>query len=294
VSRFALALASLALMAAGSALALKSRASQPPIPLQASIVTRKDSVSLADFLPADVTGEPRSLVSEVALGKAPLPGEHRTFERAEVLRAITPVSGLAGLLEIPVSLEVTRWARRLAPDEIARAINESLSAGPSPSAARLAPEEIELPSEAMVAEAAPQFRIIRAEAAGHSDTRMQLWTVSEPGQPPFWVRVLRPISEFKSLGAMKGAAKVTHSGMAIHGGANSLVETPVVSPDAPLAVKAGAAVEVIVQGRGMRIATSGVALSPGREGQAIRVRTVPAGKILLGVLDEAGKVEINF
>ena len=288
MSRFLLAASALALFAAGSAFAWKARAAESRIALKASIITRNDAVCLADFLPADVIGDPRALASQVPLGRAPLPGEHRTFDRAEVLRAIHPISGLGDLLELPPSLEVTRWARRLAPDEIARAIDESLANGSQSNSAALTPAEVELPPEAMVAEDAPQFCLLRVEAAGRSETRMQLWTVSEPGLPPFWVRVHRPISDFKSLDAGKRPAKYGR------GGLSQLTRAPVVSPDASLVVKAGVPVEVIVQGRGMRIATSGVALSPGREGQSIRVRTLPAGKILLGVLDESGKVEINF
>jgi len=297
VSRFTLALAALALLAAGSALALKSRASAARIPLRASIVTRKDAVSLADFLPEDASGDPRSLASQVALGKSPLPGEHRTFERADVLRAMRTASAadaLADFLEIPSSLEVTRWARRLAPDEIARTINDSLAAVSASIAVRVSPGDIELPSEALVAEDAPQFRIVATEDAGRSETRMRIWTVSEPASPPFWVTVHRPVSDFKSLVASKESARSARATAGANAAAGSLKTTPIVSPDAPLAVKSGATVEVIVQGRGMRIATSAVALGPGREGQSIRVRTVPAGKILLGVLDESGKVEINF
>jgi hypothetical protein len=257
------------------------------VALKDSIVTHKDAVSLNDFLPTEAAENIRELAARVVLGKAPLPGERRTFDREQVLRAMRAEREIVNLVAVPETLEVTRWSRPVTREEIARAIESTYHGGKSGEAAMPSGADITIAAATYVAEDAPKFRILRMEASPNdSRTRLQLWTASEPRTPPFWVSVDRPIESFTVQRQLMNAASTLKANNPISVGATSS-ETPVV-------VKAGTTVEVALEGRGMRIATKGVALNPGREGGVIRVRAAVSGKVLSGTVTNSGTVVIQF
>jgi hypothetical protein len=62
----------------------------------------------------------------------------------------------------------------------------------------------------------------------------------------------------------------------------------------PILVKVGEPVQLLVEGAGMRIATTAIPLTVGREGERIRVRTTLSGKILLGMVVAPQTVKVDY
>ncbi|MGB8835230.1 MAG: flagella basal body P-ring formation protein FlgA, partial [Candidatus Acidiferrales bacterium] len=59
-------------------------------------------------------------------------------------------------------------------------------------------------------------------------------------------------------------------------------------------IRAGQRVELVMQAPGMRISTPVTALERGRAGQKIRVRSIPAGKLLVATVISAQLVEVDY
>jgi hypothetical protein len=62
----------------------------------------------------------------------------------------------------------------------------------------------------------------------------------------------------------------------------------------PILVKAGEPVQLFLEGAGMRISTTAIPLTPGREGERIRVRTTLSGRILLGMVVAPQTVKVDY
>lgn len=266
--------------------AWSTRASER-VRLKASVVVQTEAISLDDFLPSEAAKDIHDLAAHVALGKAPLPGERRILDRDEVLSAMRAERGIEELLAVPEKLEVARWSRQVTREEIAREIESTYPLRNLYGGASLSGTDITIPAVTFVSEEAPKFRILRMEAVPNdSGTRLKIWTVSEPRTPPFWVFVDRPVDDFAALAHLKNASATLDTLQR-----NSKLASGV---EAPVLVKAGATVEISMEGHGMKIATKGVALSPGREGGVIRVRAAVSGKVLSGTVTNSGTVEIQF
>lgn len=62
----------------------------------------------------------------------------------------------------------------------------------------------------------------------------------------------------------------------------------------PILVKAGEPVQLFVESAGMRISTTAIPLTVGREGGRIRVRTTLSGKILVGMVVAPQTVRVDY
>ena len=62
----------------------------------------------------------------------------------------------------------------------------------------------------------------------------------------------------------------------------------------PILVTAGEPVQLFVEGAGMRISTTAIPLTVGREGEHIRVRTTLSGKILVGMVVAQQTVKVDY
>ncbi|MGA2717381.1 MAG: flagella basal body P-ring formation protein FlgA [Candidatus Acidiferrales bacterium] len=62
----------------------------------------------------------------------------------------------------------------------------------------------------------------------------------------------------------------------------------------PILVKAGEPVQLFLEGAGMRIATTAIPLTVGREGEQIRVRSILSGKILVGMVVAPQTVRVDY
>ncbi len=62
----------------------------------------------------------------------------------------------------------------------------------------------------------------------------------------------------------------------------------------PILVKAGEAVQLFLEVAGMRIATTAIPLTVGREGERVRVRTTLSGKILVGMVVAPQTVRVDY
>jgi hypothetical protein len=256
------------------------------------------------------------------LGDAPQAGSHRTFDRADVLQEVRGSAELAALLEIPPSMTITRWSRPLTREEVAVAIRKSLQANDALTGLSLSAGDIKFDSPIAVTEVEPALTVMRLEPrSANAGTHVALWTASEPRTPPFWVIVDKEIDEpltlnrEKLVAGSKAAAKTQivasapeQSNGVMQAGAEKPAAiryltrpaTPSMSPNrAPTAsesplIRVGNPIQLVVQGSGMRITAKATALETGREGQQIRVKCEPAGKVLVARVVAAQLAEIDY
>ncbi|MGB9311238.1 MAG: flagella basal body P-ring formation protein FlgA, partial [Candidatus Acidiferrales bacterium] len=190
----------------------------------------------------------------------------------------------------------------------------AISSGQFPAASPVAPADLGVIPAVLVTEAAPKIEITRVEPGlASAETRVRLWIPSEPRVPPFWIafrgapnvaagRCAPASSSTTAENAARGAA--SNVSRASAAGALDLVrETSAVSADSTSSagnldggalIRAGQRVELVMQAPGMRISTPVTALERGRAGQKIRVRSIPAGKLLVATVISAQLVEVDY
>jgi len=278
-------------------------------------------VTLSDLLPANAPKRMRIGARQIALGEAPLPGERRALKRDFVYRALSASPPLRNLFEIPDEIEVTRWSRLLTGDDVFHAIRETLLSNNFSGADSLTPQDVSFGSSVTVTEQTPALKVTRIEPAlDGRGTRIRLWTISEPRVPPFWVQLNRevdqiksaspkaienpaaiqkteklPTPQFESAGDTRTIAAGSHAEVyKSRRAARTILDQGARASGALLVGRTGETVQLVLQGRDMRITTTAVPLDKGRKGQKIRVRTVPTGKILVVTVVGTDKAEVDY
>ena len=300
------------LLAANSAHAVER------IPLRDAIIVHDHVVTLSDLLPLNVPEPIRLNARQIALGESPLPGERRVLKRDFVLRTLDAAPSMGNSFEIPAVIEVTRWSRLLTREDVFNAIHEALLSNTISSADSLTAEDITFSTPVTVTEQTPTLKVLRIEPVpSGAGMRIRLWTVSEPRVPPFWVCLDRDIGQVRSESAeMSGLRRNTASHPVRKpdhtAGARMVAnvdaserqrigrQEPTIADrltgaldSSPLA-RAGAPIDLVLQGPNMHITTTAIPLEPGRAGQKIRVRAVLTGKILSATVIAANRVEIDY
>jgi Chaperone for flagella basal body P-ring formation len=274
--------------------------------LRSSFVAHADSVLLSDLLPAQVPESLRSAAEKIVVADSPPPGAHRTLDRPEIERALRDAPDLRQSLEIPPAIDITRWSRPLSKAEVFAAVRDAFVSNQIPGAESLSPGSLALSAAISVTEDAPKLRVTRIESSRDgSVTRVRLWTSSEPRTPPFWV-TLAPASDrpaaragTDSLTNAPSSCPEIRSQSVAAPGALREIKIPnqpsrPFSLDSSVLVKVGVPIQLILQGRGMRIATPAVPLDPGRQNQKIRVRASTSGKVLVGTVTSSQTVEVQY
>jgi hypothetical protein len=275
------------------------------VALKSLVAAREEVVRLSDLLPAGAPESVRGRLQKITLGPAPRPGVHRILRRADILPLIAAVPGLQDRLTIPDTVDVTRWSRPVTREELLDPILKSFRANRLEGAGLLAAADLSLAPPVLATEEAPRFEVTRIESAPNSGaTRIHVWIVSEPRVPPFWVTLDREVTMESSLPDKRKSSECT-GGAPCHprrGEGSALAVSlpapsrgPEPTPDFhPILVKAGQPVQLLVQGAGMRIATTAISLAGGREGDRIRVHAALSGKILVGTVVAPQTVEIDY
>ncbi|HXZ11165.1 MAG TPA: flagellar basal body P-ring formation chaperone FlgA [Candidatus Sulfotelmatobacter sp.] len=288
--------------------------------LRDAVEVRRDVVFLADLLPASAPPALLSATLAISLGYAPNPGAQRTFDHAEIERALRDAPGLSEALEIPAAVEVTRWSRQLTGAEVIAAIRRAMILNHFGGAASVELEELAFDAPIRVTEDNPSLRVTRIETAPDgAATHVRLWTASEPRIPPFWVTLRRqldslappcssgPACDQRTPGSSAEIAGAPQNSGVRPAAANTRKAAPGLPPgragatsaratpsDPAVLVQRGKRVQLIVEVNGMRIMASAVPLDLGRQGEKIRVRNVDSGKILVGTVVSAQTVEVQF
>ncbi len=312
----AAALAGLLTFQVGSALA------RDRVTLKSLVVTHEDVVTMSDLLPEGVPDSVHAGLHEIKLGVAPLPGAHRIFRRSEILHRVAAVPA-APLLVIPETVDVTRWSRQVTTRDLLAPILEAVRANHFEGGDSLSVKNLSLSSPVFATEGAPQFQVTRIDSMPQGTTRVHVLITSEPRVPPFWVALDRAIKPQSSTGideetARQAAVSVadrskeheytSSSGANDSGSAAASRELTAPrqrreaaiqshqrsSSNNPILVKAGQPVQLVVQGDGMRIATTAIPLALGREGDRIRVHTILSGKILTATVVAPQTVEVDY
>ena len=293
------------------------------VALRATAVTREEVVSISDLLPAEAPEGMRARAKAITLGDAPLPGAHRTFERALILRSLLAAPELRSTLEIPPAVDVTRWSRPLTGDEVANAIRLSLKGNDLTGADGLSARDVTIDSSIAVTGDPPKLKVTRIEPVpGGTGSRVHLWIASQPRVPPFWVQLDREVDEIsRAVAVSSDAASRTPvrdsnrtreprpvsindpppsaragdiTGWRARSESRVRGMRPPGSLDPVVLIKAGVPVELVVERSGMRIMTAAIPLSVGRKGDQIRVRSELTGKVLVGTVVGAQTVEVNY
>jgi Chaperone for flagella basal body P-ring formation len=284
------------------------------IALERFVVVHGSSMKVSDLLPPQAPPALRTSAQEISLGDAPLPGTHRTFNRAQIARVLAPAPDLRNLLDIPASIDVTRWSRKLTREEVLAAIVETADATRLLAAGDLRAEDLTFASAVTVTEQAPKIEVTRIESLRNgTGTRVRLWTPSEPRLPPFSVALDREIAQSPSAPGAENVALRRHDGrdeaqQAITPAPPSATDArtariqPVMfspssrhAPDTdPIVVKVGQLVRLVAQRTGMRITTSAISIDPGRAGEKIRVHSDLNGKTLVATVIDARTVQIDY
>ena len=284
-------------------------AAQNRIALLANVSVHTDEICLADLLTANAPESLRARAKQISFGRAPAIGAERTLQRSEILRAVP--SNMIPIIAIPQSVIVTRWSRLLTRDEILAAIQKSMDANHAPSDSPFSPSDITFDSPISVTEDTPSLNVVRFEPrADDTGTHVALWTISEPRTPPFWVTIDRnidlapkptPPGETLAAGDRPGkpVQRLTAGKSSASTRPLSAVQISHTAPASPSIseeprIRVGDAIELVVQGNGMRIATKATALESGREGQRIRVKSANAEKVLVAKIVGEEAAEIDY
>lgn len=269
------------------------------VALPSHATVHEDTVRLSECLPASASDRIRELARAVVLGNAPQPGRQRVFDRVQILRELRGVPALSNVIEVPATISVSRWSRALAKEEVVRAVKKVLAENRVDSADAVSAEDIVLDVPVMVTEIAPRIDVTQMIRTDDSSTRVALWIASEPRMPPFWVTLHRAVNAPANVYLRRTPVTPT----AVTSAAHLTISTSTASQQpgvrrpistSQVLVQSGRPVQLIVTGRGMRISIMATALETGREGQTIRVESVPAGRILSATVIAAQKAEISY
>lgn len=295
------------LLAVVSICAVSARgADRARVAIAESIVVHGAVVRMSDLLPAECSAELRQSAAKIALGEAPVPGGHRLFERSVIAAAVANSAELRESLEIPASVDVVRWARTLSNEEVFQAVQNSLRANHILAADSIAADEIEFGSTVLVGDdaALPEVTGIDLDSSTKK-IRVRMWVPSEPRLHPIWVSfhassadAFQQPGDARPVSPASGSASVanlrwTSSRAASASAASSSISRPG-SSAADLVIRSGAVVELTLKSSGMRIATTATALQSGRQGEPIRIRIAPSGRVMRAVIAGPGQVEVNF
>lgn len=289
------------------------------IELLPQVSTRSNVVKLSMCMPSNSPSAIRDSAESIVLGDSPRAGSQRTFDRNDILLALADAPNLRKMLDIPASITVTRWSRTITREEALAAIEKALAANHFAISGNLSPSNLTFGTPVAVTEASPKLSVMRVDPdPAASKTRIALWTTSEPGTPPFWVTLDRVIETTPHDGTAHSSLARTNQRVLAEANSARLEKEQSLSPldrnipvrqplaeqqpaaahptlrNGPVFVHAGKPIQLIVQGSGMRITASAIALETGHEGEQVRVQCSASGKILVAKVVALQTVQISY
>jgi len=284
-------------MAAAFVWSIANPAAAQTVAVPPAVSVRHGKLTLADLLPLPVPDALRARAAHIKLGDAPLAGDRRLLDREFFARALADAPDLHARISLPPEVDVTRWSRALTGEDVLPAVAKAFLDNNVASAAELAASDITLLSPVSTTEESPEVRVLRMEPHEKEHaTLVRVWIPSEPRVPPFWARLDRSPEMSKSTAQNSSAPSPNpRSGVASGLVLASTNRSGTIAAAAPaILVHIGQPVQVIVDSAELRITTSARSLDPGREGDRIRVRVEPAGKILVAKVVANQTVEVDY
>ena len=263
--------------------------------LLASAETSADFIHLSDLLPVNLPVWLAELAPEIVLGHAPQPGSVRVFSQEQLGRAMADYPQVLAAISIPARVEVHNGARELSREEIFSAILHSLEASHLTTQEPLDERALlRFPHVAVQSETSGLEVTQIEEDTDKGFLRFRMWTAGEPAVRPFWVEARARLAAGSAAdgkapqAATRVAAQPALTSLAGQSEDRqirrqySLATATAAAPrlSAPL-VEPGDPATILIQGSGLRIQASGIALERGWKGQRVHVRAVSSGKILL-------------
>ena len=229
---------------------------------------------------------------------------HRLCELCgKAFRTMQRIRRLALIAPLLVVTQLAAQSRPLTCSQVAEAIQKSLAANGFSTAQPLLAHDISFEARVLVTEDHPNLTVTRFESrAGSATTHVALWIASEPRIPPFWVTLNQIVSSdhHQSVAQAKQNAPLsinpreTEVHYVVHDAMQMNRPPRGSNTTQPPLVHAGKPIQLVVQGSGMRITAKATALETGREGQQIRVKCQPAGKVLVAKIISAETAEIDY
>ena len=256
------------------------------------MVAHAGKVSSCDLLPARAPAKLQDRMAGFVADLPPISCTQTTARHSERRFALTygPQHSLSNAPQLSAAVtlasatDLAHPSRVLSRAEILAALAASASVNQFSELQSLRVDDIVSAPDIFVVEAAPQIEItsIEPDLKGTA-TRARLWIPSEPRIPPFWVTLRRAITPPPDV-----APKVAPNAAAIGTAPRS------VALSQGVLIARGKPVQLLLQGKGIRISATGTALEAGREGQRIRVRSDFAGKVVLATVRNAETVELEY
>lgn len=287
-----------------------ARAGESALVLPGEDQVHGDSIYLADLLPAQFPAAMRQAAQKIRVAAAPLPGGTVVLSGetiAALLQGTGASAGIPGGVTVPPQIVVRAAGRRISRDEVVAAIFAALRANGVPEAAGLLPEDVHFTAPVTVSSADAQLQVRRIDfdpalrqarflLASAADKRALPFIVtaalhdrsatsaSEPPEAAPAAGVGAP-SARNIAGSWPGAAL---NRMAVAG------SLPPVAVDTVLLVEPKKPASLHVISGTMQMFLDVLPLDRGVLNDTVRVRVPGTGRILLGRVVAAGRLEAQF
>jgi len=281
-----------------------------------------DSVLLRDL--AELNGfapEEAERVGRIYLAKAPAPGETRRFP-GRFLQKMLAVNKVAAKMSIPEQIEVRRDAHRVSLDDISSLYKEEVCRRTGSSADQVSLDGLNLKEELSIPEGEVDLKIDFNPTESFRGLTVGRLLVSVNDKP---VRSLQVSATVERRGRAVVPVRLVAKGEVLRAEDLSYDEIPLskapvnlvtemddvvgqvaLKPlssgqplttsqvEAPLLVHRGDMVTLVIDSRGMRIETPGVAVQSGRKQELIKVVNTSSNKTLIGQVVAVGEVKVPF
>ena len=259
---------------------LAGAASIPRLSLLPEVAVAGPGISLCDLLPLDAPALVREKAAEVSLGAAPQLGSTRILDRTFIEHAIAADFGVLPALAVPQRVLVSRNIRLIDPQEVFRAVRDSLKAAKSSAADSLRPEDVTVQAQVFVAAGDPGLKVVEArpDAPSHGAV-FRIAAANEPEVLPFYVSV-RLAAGSPSLSHSTAESSLPRPRQAI---ASPVSRAFAIQPPQFL-IAPGRRVTLNLQSDALHMILDVLCLDRGAMGQPVRVR-LESGKILTATVD---------
>jgi hypothetical protein len=240
----------------------------PQVRLPKEIEVPHQILSLADLLPEDAPEPLRRRLSQITLGSAPLPGNHRVLSRDDIRNYLQQAPELLQTLLIPTQVAISRSYRVVTAEEIHQAVIGALRERGVQSGEWPSPQEIQISAPVLATRDESGLIVQQIEPdKARNLTRFRMFLAKEERSVPFYATVHRVVNLPRVL--PNGVLQATAADGNAAGGMKKpgLRRTPAI-------VRPGTPATLLLETGSLRLTTSVMPLQSGAQGQRILVRNL--------------------
>lgn len=264
-----------------------------PVALVSEAMVRGELIYLADLLPENAGAELRGAAKTVYLAPAPPLGTERVLTGTEVSKALRD-QGFKPLLVVPPKIVVHRSGRLVTREEVFRAILETLEFNHFPQSATLRSEDVNLAAPVVVHEQDPELEVVRMDLDPALHKLCFLFVSRRERTVLPFVATLRSEGDVTAFvrHEIRGQEAVARADVRKEVSAAAAKPSEKLRPQ--VLVTPGTLATLRVSDSEMQMLLKVDPLERGFEGQTIRVRLVPSGRVLRGRVVGPGHLEASF